>query len=586
VAAGKNWTTGIFVLNTSAAPAQFSISFYDDNGNPTALPFSTGSTSTLSGTLAAQGSAYYEANNPQIPVITGWGRITSDPSIVVQALFRSSVNGTYYEAAVPSTPASSKEVLFPFDATTFAATGQQLATGFALANLDATSANVTCTAYDPNGVIIPNAVPVPALAPLGHWAGDRFPVLVGQRGTIDCISNTNISATALRFFGNTFSSLPVVTPGLCALNDAACIEAVDTTPLGNRTPLLLIHGWNPSSVPSPPSPEVWDNFINYYNSIPSLTILYKLYRFTYQSNLVSVPDLSRLLRDLLDRLNMNDPKSFGSRQIVIVAHSMGGLISRHFLTMQQFQGAFAGRPGGERVLKVITLATPHHGSPLANGPAMEAAAGIVWGSALSAFNSYFYKSGGPAWNHNNRSDLLWDNYNNLLNYIASPLERNLLLDSLNSTTVYDSKIIAYAGSISPPSSLLACVDLICWGSTVVGGVFGLANDGVVPLISAQFDGHQILTGPQRYFSGYNHYEMVGGKGVANEPLFDRIRQDLLAAGTNQVVMLQENGINPLFPTIPAIRSVGTSPFRISLFRPRPVLSLPAFLGISLQRQPQ
>jgi hypothetical protein len=157
--------------------------------------------------------AYYEASNPQTSsVIGGSGQITADPSIVVQALFRENSSGsTYYEAAVPSS-SGSKEFLLPFDATTFAATGQPFYTGFAIANLDATMSNVVCTARDSGGSIIPSAIAVPPLAPQGHWANYLFPNLTGSRGTIDCVSNTNIAATALRFIGTkAFSSLPVIT---------------------------------------------------------------------------------------------------------------------------------------------------------------------------------------------------------------------------------------------------------------------------------------------------------------------------------------------------------------------------------------
>ena len=56
--------------------------------------------------------------------------------IIIQALFREAASGKqYFEAAVPSN-AGSKEFEIPFDATTFAATGDQFYTGFAIANLD------------------------------------------------------------------------------------------------------------------------------------------------------------------------------------------------------------------------------------------------------------------------------------------------------------------------------------------------------------------------------------------------------------------------------------------------------------------
>ena len=210
-AAGDTWTTGFFVLNTSTSPAQFSITFHDDTGNPVALPFSTGSTDTLSGTVPGHGSAYYEAGDSQAPLLSGSAQITADPAIVVQALFRDDSNGTYYEAAVPSS-SGSHEFLLPFDMTTFAGNGQPSYTGFAVANLDQTPADVTCTARDQNGVVIPNAVPVPALSPLGHWTNYLFPALTGMRGTIDCVSGATIAATALQFIGSSaFSSLPVIT---------------------------------------------------------------------------------------------------------------------------------------------------------------------------------------------------------------------------------------------------------------------------------------------------------------------------------------------------------------------------------------
>jgi hypothetical protein len=79
-AAQDVWTTGIFVINTSATnSANFSISFYDDTENAQPLPFPTGATSVLTGTIPALGSSYYEASNPSLAAIDGWGRISADP---------------------------------------------------------------------------------------------------------------------------------------------------------------------------------------------------------------------------------------------------------------------------------------------------------------------------------------------------------------------------------------------------------------------------------------------------------------------------------------------------------------------------
>jgi hypothetical protein len=211
VAAGGSWTTGIYVINTAPQPTGFSIAFRDDNGKAVSLPFSSGATNILSGTLPALGSAYFEAGDAQSPVTVAWGQVTGDTSIVVQGLFRNSVNNTYYEAAVPSTQGSTAFEM-PFDATNFGPANLPTYTGLAVANLDPTSAaSLTCTARDSAGNVIPNALTVPSIPPLGHWASYLFPALAAQRGTIDCTSTTSIGVVALRFIGtNAFSSLPVV----------------------------------------------------------------------------------------------------------------------------------------------------------------------------------------------------------------------------------------------------------------------------------------------------------------------------------------------------------------------------------------
>jgi hypothetical protein len=73
------------------------------------------------------------------------------------------------------------------------------------------SSTVSCTAADQNGVVISNAVPLPIISPLGHYANYLFPALTGLTGTLSCTSNTKIAALALRAIGTTaISTLPVI----------------------------------------------------------------------------------------------------------------------------------------------------------------------------------------------------------------------------------------------------------------------------------------------------------------------------------------------------------------------------------------
>ena len=316
--------------------------------------------------------------------------------------------------------------------------------------------------------------------------------------------------------------LASVSPG------SGCLDEVDpaVSSIG-RIPLILIHGWNPESVPAPPLTDTWNNFISYYNGGAGATLkaTYKLYRFSYVSNSVNLAELGRALRDVLDIASANDPQNFGNKRLAIIAHSMGGLIARYFMGLPQQQGPFAGQNGGERVLRFITLGTPHHGSPAANGPARDAKAGPEWTWALQQMDNYVAVS----YDQVNRSDLTWDNYPGgfQLDYETYPNEQNLLLSAMNGDPIYDSKIIAYAGSIAPSENICFSSGLNClyyWSSTVLIGAFDLPNDGIVPTSSAYFEGHNIVRQP--LFSGYNHSQLATGKSATDTKVFDQIRSDL------------------------------------------------------------
>jgi pimeloyl-ACP methyl ester carboxylesterase len=69
----------------------------------------------------------------------------------------------------------------------------------------------------------------------------------------------------------------------------------------------------------------------------------------------------RAAETLADRLDAAVDRHKGDAQMSLVAHSMGGLVSRHYLE----SGRFKGRPGFRAVRRLITLATPHRGAAVA-----------------------------------------------------------------------------------------------------------------------------------------------------------------------------------------------------------------------------
>ncbi|MEK9157847.1 MAG: hypothetical protein AAB638_01525 [Patescibacteria group bacterium] len=310
---------------------------------------------------------------------------------------------------------------------------------------------------------------------------------------------------------------PMITGG-----QSMCIQPVDATPLGRRMPILLIHGWQPSR-PGAPNIEAWNNLITYFNQIPWVGEKFKFYHVAYYSNLVSVSDISKILASLVDQMDAKDA-DFAKRQLFVISHSMGGLVARSFMEEQRLQSG-RGQRGGDRVSRLVILATPHHGTPVANGPARDVRAGILLSSLIEWFDEKFF--GGVQWADYNRFDLRADNYASYLDFVRFPQDQNVWLDNLNSRSSYMNKLSAYGGVVNEKDSLRDCVglDFGCL-ALVMNGIFNDADsDGVVYQASA-------LARPcsgcvsTEIFWGWNHLEMVSGRTPSDSYLLGAILGDL------------------------------------------------------------
>ncbi|MCE5347357.1 MAG: choice-of-anchor D domain-containing protein [Bacteroidales bacterium] len=343
----------------------------------------------------------------------------------------------------------------------------------------------------------------------------------------------NIDGAPLTTDGSAWSTTPIFR--LWPL----VITQEDNNPIGTRKPLLLVHGWQPTGIPASSGETIWDNFVNYFNNDTKLKDEFKLYRIRYISNLVSVTDLAFAFRVGLDNLSVED-QNFSSKKISIVAHSMGGLVSRSYMNTLRIVGPFANTRGGDRVEKLITLGTPHHGSPMANKNSRYDLLSVARQALVETFESLFYDASGthPDYNQFNRSDLRWDNYDNLLNYTAFADEKNdwLVGSDMNSFTVYDNKLIAYAGSFDLVDAQLNQMFVsYAYGASVMNEMGEnrfqepLLNDGIVPYKSATFQGHVVNN--YKFFKGYNHSRLAIGKGVMDPTLFSSIKADLLSLTT-------------------------------------------------------
>ena len=167
-----------------------------------------------------------------------------------------------------------------------------------------------------------------------------------------------------------------------------------------------------------------------------------------------------------------------------MAHSMGGLVARSYMNHHSHNtGRWLNQRGGERVRVLITLGTPHHGTPAACDKSRDELAPLRWQILLDFFSLVYWQRPGRGvgvdWNEPNRKDLLWDNYDRRLN--ANNRDLNAFLAALNTREErYAAKMIVYYGYIGendPERAYLASVYGI--GESSPGEILNLAARAVL-----------------------------------------------------------------------------------------------------------
>ncbi len=152
----------------------------------------------------------------------------------------------------------------------------------------------------------------------------------------------DISVTLIESAGGTPCPLPLHS-----------LRPLDETPLNGRIPLILVHGWQPEMV----SCNQWLKFMSQSDPFDAMiaevvsdvpvAAQYKPYIFryaTYERVMIAS-----------DALAIEVEKN-GLVRPVLVGHSMGGLVGRGVMALR----------GPDALRGLITLGTPHEGTPLAN----------------------------------------------------------------------------------------------------------------------------------------------------------------------------------------------------------------------------
>jgi hypothetical protein len=206
LASGDGWDSTIELVNTGAASAHASASFFGDDGTPLALPLVSGSsTVTIGNTLTPDSTLVIDSNSPG-PLLTGYTQLTTDAGVGGFIRFRYASQDQ--EAIVPLETRNASSYALAFDNT------GAIATGVAVANLTAAPANISVLVRDNSGAQIgSSSLSLPANGHAAFVLTDRFTSTVNQTGTIefDTPSGGQISVLGLRFPpSGRFTTIPVL----------------------------------------------------------------------------------------------------------------------------------------------------------------------------------------------------------------------------------------------------------------------------------------------------------------------------------------------------------------------------------------
>jgi len=216
--------------------------------------------------------------------------------------------------------------------------------------------------------------------------------VIGKVLGLGCVGRILCVLSAAVWLGA--GSAPISAPSMAW----AALAPVDASPLGDRTPLLLIHGNGSEDRKD----FGWTEYLARAGADAELSALYKTYLFDYDSK----------QRNLINGVALGDALAsvpeLAGRDVVMLAHSRGGVVARYMMNLYALPD---GRPAGERVRALVTLGTPHRGSPGADPVLTLYTLDHQYDGETLPFLTRFYDS-----IHKTDTDLylLWDDADNRL----------------------------------------------------------------------------------------------------------------------------------------------------------------------------
>jgi hypothetical protein len=210
----SGFTSTIFVVNTGASSAPFTLSFFAENGSPLSVPLSlpqsatTETTSALTRPLAPGAMLVVETQAQDSSIaVSGSAQLTTTGNISAFEVFRWTTFGQ--EASVPLETRTPTSFVLVFDDT------NGLSTGVALASASPSAANINVIIRDDAGVQIgSDTINLAAHGHTSFMLPDKYQAAANKRGMVEFVApqGGQISVVGLRAKSDgTLTTIPVLT---------------------------------------------------------------------------------------------------------------------------------------------------------------------------------------------------------------------------------------------------------------------------------------------------------------------------------------------------------------------------------------
>jgi hypothetical protein len=210
---GGGFNSLIYLVNTGASAAAFTLSFFDDHGSPLNVslfllnPGTPAAGTSLTRTLAPGALLAINVQPRGVDTVVGSAQLTTTGTVGGFEIFQWTTFGGQ-EATVPIETRTPNSFLLAFDNT------NGLTTGVALANRAAAAATVTVKLDDSGGNLLQtNSIPLPARGHTSFLLPELLPFTENQRGTVEFVvpANGSLSVIGLRAKSDgTLTTIPIL----------------------------------------------------------------------------------------------------------------------------------------------------------------------------------------------------------------------------------------------------------------------------------------------------------------------------------------------------------------------------------------